>query len=98
MIVNFVPTKTGKVRAACEHRDRRSTPVEPDSTGEPHWNPRGWSCAPYSPTTQHADGSFGTLWTCPSCTKLRDQRRQLGIYPLLFPSAARQAARANAAI
>lgn len=34
--------------------------------------PLGWSCAPYPDDFAHADGSAGSLYTCPTCRKRRD--------------------------
>lgn len=91
-IVNFESTKTGKVRAICSHCDRKSKAVEPNNDGQPSmFGLSGWSCAPYFATTEHADSSVGSKWTCPSCKKLRDQRQRDGIRPLLAPTAERQA-------
>lgn len=93
MIVNYEPTKTGKVRAVCCYCDRRSRPVDKFPDGRPApWALARWASAPYPVTCQHDDGSFGTVYTCPSCMRLRDDRRRDGITPLLVPTAARVAA------
>jgi hypothetical protein len=71
MPVNYVPTKTGKVRAVCQLCDKRSAPVRPDEDGEPSmWSlAPGWSSAPYPHAFVHRDGSTGALWYCPSCNR-----------------------------
>lgn len=88
-IVNFVSTRTGKVRAVCEFCDCKSGPVEPARDGEPSmWDlPRGWWCAPYPRDFVHEDGSTGTLFTCPNCDKRLDKGESL------FPHESRRAAR-----
>ena len=93
MIVNYEATKAGKVRAICTYCDRKSKAVEPMTDGRPGFGLFGWSCAPHFVTTQHQDGSFGPLYTCPSCKKLRDKRQRESITPLLVPTAERLAAR-----
>lgn len=81
-VVNFVPTKTGKVRAVCEFCDRRSGPVKADDDGEPcMWRlAPGWASAPYPPDFVHDDGSKGALWTCPACNKRLDAGESLKVH------------------
>lgn len=88
-IVNFVSTRTSKVRAVCEFCDRRSGPDKPEADGEPSMLalPRGWSCAPYPRDFVHEDGSTGTLFTCPRCNK------RLNNGESLFPHESRRVAR-----
>ena len=65
MSVNTVRTAKG-VCAVCEFCGRRSRP-----------HPRlgifslavGWSCAPYPEDFVHSDGSTGTMYACPTCSR-----------------------------
>ncbi len=83
MIANVVSTSTGGVRVVCEFCGRKSRAVT--------LNPRGrvslfdlapgWTEAPYSPSFVHVDGSVGSLWTCPACTRKLDRGESLTRHP-----------------
>lgn len=90
---NWVPTRSGKVRAVCQWCDHRSRPVEPSDDGRPgFWDLRGWSESPFPVSFEHRDGTHGSLYTCPACLRLRAERQAAGIRPLLSPSPARAVA------
>lgn len=67
---NVERTSSGRLRPVCESCGRRGAP-QPDSGGYVSTLdlPRGWSCAPYPLDYRHADGSTGTRYQCPGCTK-----------------------------
>lgn len=69
--VNYVRTRTGKVRAVCVCCGTKSQPVTPCSDGEPAlWNMgQGWSETPFPAASKHCDGSHGSFYTCPKCNK-----------------------------
>lgn len=69
--INYTPARNGKSMAVCHCCGKRSSPAPVDKDGEPDlWEmARGWSQAPYPHKFQHKDGSFGSLYTCPSCNK-----------------------------
>ena len=88
-ICNFVTARDGvRVCAVCEWCGRRSRPVSANYRGEPDLFelPRGWWEAPYGLDWVHADGSAGSLWTCPTCGKCR-----VGLTPHPTRVAARKA-------
>jgi hypothetical protein len=95
MITNWEPTKTGKARAICQYCDRRTKPRDPQPDGRPaFWCEfAGWSVAPYPVDFEHPDGSHGSLYCCPDCRRLSDERQRAGIRPLLSPTPERAAAR-----
>lgn len=74
--VNLIAYSTGKVSAVCQYCERKSRPVAPARPPRKDGRPSvmdlaaGWSEAPYPADTVHEDGSTGSLWTCPSCTKI----------------------------
>jgi len=90
-IVNWECAPDGMVRAICQYCDRRSDPVEAAYDGRPRsWDLEpGWSCGPYPVDFEHADGSQGALFRCPSCCVLAGDRQRRGIRPLLSPTPAR---------
>lgn len=93
VIVNWVATSTGNVRAICQHCDRRSRPVAAEPDGRPgFWDLRGWTETPYPINHRHADGSRGSKFCCPSCYRRRVERQRQGVGPLLSPTAERLAA------
>lgn len=87
-IVNLIPTSTGKVRTVCFYCDRTSRPRRVDANCRPSWSdwPRGWSEGCYDPEHVNADGSTGSVWTCPACNRLVRERQAGGVTPLLTPS------------
>lgn len=64
-------SRTTKVVALCQFCGKRSKPCWPDKDGEPEmWDiGNGWSESPYPHDFVHADGSVGSLFTCPPCNK-----------------------------
>ncbi len=73
-ITNHTVTRDGlKASAVCEWCNKHSRPVRRNGRGEPDlWElPVGWSIAPHSADVVHADGSSGSLWTCPTCQRQR---------------------------
>ena len=88
-ITNTTHPQDGMVCAVCAFCDRVSETVPVNGRGEPSLFDleQGWSVAPYSPTFEHADGSTGSLYTCPECC------RRLEAGELLSPTAERAAAR-----
>ncbi|WP_454174977.1 hypothetical protein [Gordonia sputi] len=87
-IVNLVPTSTGKVRTVCFYCERVSRPRLVDSRGRPSWSDwsRGWSEGCFASQHVNADGSTGSVWTCPACNRLARERQAEGVTPLLVPS------------
>lgn len=82
MIANQVATSTGSVRAVCEWCDGQSRPVR-TVTGRIGLGDlaTGWTVAPYPPSTVHADGSTGDLYTCPRCSNRRREGGHLTPHP-----------------
>lgn len=70
--VNFVPARSGKLKAVCRSCGALSRPLPPSRRGEPDvWNVcTGWSVAP------HANGS---RYTCPACDRrlMRGEKLEL---------------------
>lgn len=66
-----VLTSITKSSATCYCCGKKSRPVEIDDDGEPDLLslPSGWSQAPFPADYRHADGSFGSQYTCPACNK-----------------------------
>lgn len=83
--VNYITTAAGKVRAVCECCGWQSKPVEPDDNGEPKdWKlAPGWSTAPFPHEYTHKDGSNGSFFTCPDCSRLLQAGHKLKLrdYP-----------------
>ncbi|GAA4402895.1 hypothetical protein GCM10023168_13890 [Fodinibacter luteus] len=77
--VNLERTAAGKVRPVCEFCGRKGRAVTPDECGRVSlWDlARGWSCAPYPEHVTHPDGSTGTLYQCPACTRRLDRGEAL---------------------
>lgn len=66
--VNVERTRTGRLRPVCESCGRRGRSVATDRLTL--WElAAGWSCAPYPEGFQHQDGSTGTRFICPTCTR-----------------------------
>lgn len=68
-LVNHTAACNGRSSAVCQCCGKLSRPVGVDADGEPDlWRmARGWSQAPLPAEHQHADGSLGSKYTCPSC-------------------------------
>lgn len=97
LIQNWEPAGDGRIRVVCQWCDRRSRPLQLTPDGKPHlWDlTDGWSETGFPPDYEHRDGSLGPQYTCPACTRLRQQRQQDGITPLLAPSSRRAAVMAG---
>lgn len=67
-VINTFQDRDG-VRFVCQYCGRMSGVRADDSMDS---LPLGWQIAPYPATTQHADGSSGALFTCPTCVRRRD--------------------------
>lgn len=69
--VNHIRTAKGLVSAVCQFCAKRGKAVKPDKDGEPclFAMPNGWTQAPYPAHLEHKDGSRGSFYTCPTCSK-----------------------------
>jgi hypothetical protein len=60
-----------RLRAVCEFCERTSRWVDEDPMNPGHVRLSsiglGWTVAPYSVTTEHANGTHGDQWACPPC-------------------------------
>lgn len=96
-IANYVSTRAGQVRAVCQWCDARSRPVDAAPDGRPVSYDLGWRTAPFPPGYVHVDGSCGSLYTCPRCSRLARERQAAGVRPLLVPTPERIAAQSSRA-
>lgn len=70
--INYTPAHNGKSSAVCCccGGKSRQVNVNTDGRGPSLWNlTRGWSEAPFPSDYVHADGSIGSMYTCPACNK-----------------------------
>jgi predicted RNA-binding Zn-ribbon protein involved in translation (DUF1610 family) len=86
--VNFLATRTGRVKAVCQCCGHQSPAKAPNDQGEPDLFrlPANWSEAPYFTTTQHSDGSHGSRYTCPACNAKLSRGQTLRMRAYLQPA------------